>query len=292
MNPFVATSGPVPAMPPGRPVPPVGQGSGMSAFELVDNEAMAASLDRRWSHRPGLLLIDPAGRSAGAIVRALSDVTGAPPSRVRVLSPAGLREVATVDEVTLPEVAGRPDVVRYLRCRQLDPATPSPSLERLWQRTTMVALLTGALDSQETSRWVLNACVLANRLGATGPHWTVFTPTGAQRSLPADLQPAWMHRMSFLAQPPARQRDGSASALWNAIFRAWVAQTGCALTLALVPRAAVAVGYHWDDLAGGCRAPFALPARAHERHRLRIHPPGRHRRQLHGPRLGQGARPR
>jgi len=199
-----------------------------AVFELADSLATAPALQARWMarapHQPGLLLIDPSARWAQEILAALTDATGAEPERIRVLSAAGLRETATIDELHLPALPGRPDVVRHLRVRRLDPSAPSPALECLWRHTALAVLLVGNLDDEAASRWVLSACALSRKLGDAGPRWAVFMRAGADRELPADLQATWLGRMRFLTQPGALQHQGTAASIWNAVFRAWVTE--------------------------------------------------------------------
>lgn len=206
-----------------RAVPPVDS-------EWVDDDATASVWESRWplgaSQQSGLLLLDPAGCWAGSILRALAQATGEQPHRMRILAPTHLDEVATVDEIQLPSVRGRPDVVRHLRSARLAPALPSPSLERLWRHTGQVALMVGTLEPEEAARWVLSACALMNRLGHAGPSWTVFMRTAQADDVPAELKPAWMRRVRFLPQPGAAGQAASVSAVWNAIFRAWVSEHG------------------------------------------------------------------
>jgi hypothetical protein len=200
------------------------------ALELVDTETMAAALDVRWQQRPGkrsgLLLIDPAGRWAGGIVTALSEATGSLPDRVRLLSPVGLREIATIDELHLPPVPGRPAVVRHLRARRLDVASPSPTLERLWRHTAQVALLLDTVGPDDLARWAVNTGTLAHRLGETGPRWSIFLPPGAsQQHFNAD-SPDGLRRTHWLPQPNSTAPLASPSAVWNVVFRTWVDEDG------------------------------------------------------------------
>lgn len=197
-------------------------------FELADSAHTVTALQARWRARqaqqPGMLLIDPSARWATDILAALTDATGATVERIRVLSPVGLRETATIDELALPALPGRPDVVRHLRTRRLDPSSPSPALDCLWRHTALAVLLVGSMDDEAASRWVLGASALSRRLGAAGPRWAVFMRAGANRDLPQDLQDSWLSRMRFLTQPGAAQGMGSAASIWNAVFRAWVTE--------------------------------------------------------------------
>lgn len=202
-----------------------------SLVELVDNEAGAAALARRWQAAAGgggsLLLIDPAGRWAGPILGALADATGREIRRLRLLSPAGLREQACIDELDLPPVPGRPTQVRHLHLRRFETLAPSPGIAQLWQHSAMVVVLAGALEAEAASRWLLSACVQASRLGAAGPRWVVFTPAGGQGHATAQgALPGWLQRMRFLPQPQATPGGSSTSAVWNAVFRAWVEAEG------------------------------------------------------------------
>ena len=131
-----------------------------SALELVDSDFMVSALDTRWPVwtpgaldplPPDLLLIDPLQRTAGPLMQALSGATGTALGRLRLLSPAGLREVARVEEIRLPAEPGLPSMVRLLHARRLPAGTPSPALERIWDRTRLAVLLAQGLPAAEAT---------------------------------------------------------------------------------------------------------------------------------------------
>lgn len=196
-------------------------------LELVDSDYMAAALDARWQPELAgcndLVLIDPAGPKGLAVMNTLSETTGAPLSGVRVLSPAGLREVAVIDELRLPPAPGLPRSVRHLQTRRLQPETPSPALDRLWRQTRVGVMLLDHLSPELASYWLLSLSTLVRRLGDDGPNWAIFGPGPRLPPEPAPGGPAWMHKLHF--QPPLSPpgRSASPSAVWNAIFQAWSA---------------------------------------------------------------------
>jgi hypothetical protein len=217
---------------PARPVLPWPALAGTPAsLDLVDNEAMCGALDSRWpacdplqpGARRGLLLIDPAGRWADAIMGKLAAPASRPAQRIRLLSPSGLRKLATIDELSLPATGDQPTVVRHLRAHNLSPSHGSPGMTRLWQQSALVALLVGTLPSDTAARWVLSACAVAARLGPTGPRWAVFMPNGASEQPRAGTCPDWLAHMSFLAQPGAHAGEGSSAGIWAAVLESWAA---------------------------------------------------------------------
>ena len=196
-----------------------------STLELVDSDFMVAALDSRWdtvagapTRRADLLLLDPGEHWAPGIMQALAEATGAPLGRVRVLSPVGLREIATLDEIRLPPTPGLPSIVRLLRARRLDGGPPSPALARVWLRTRLAVLLGHPGHETEAARWLLMLAAHLRRQRDTSPPWLVFGPTlardTASRVLPQD---PWLEGLQFAPAPQA----AAASAVWNAIVEAW-----------------------------------------------------------------------
>lgn len=196
-----------------------------ATLELVDSEFMATALDARWQgpspaaevRRDDLLLIDPGQRRAGDIMQALAETTGAPLSRVRVLSPAALREVALLDEIRLPREPGLPCIVRHLQARRLEPDQASPALARVWQRTGLAVLLADGLPPEWRARWLLSVAALLRRLGDEGPPWLVLG-VDPLSELGPEVAP-WLARLHCV---PVTERR-SASATWNTVYQAWLA---------------------------------------------------------------------
>lgn len=217
------------------PRPPLPQT--LSSLDLVDNDEMCGLLDSRWQELEqsapvtprSLLLIDPAGRWADNIMRKLATQAVQPAQRIRLLSPAGLRRQAIIDELPLiidTRSINPPTVLRHLRSSNLSPRHGSPGLDRLWGQTAMVALLVGTLPPDDAARWVLSACAVAARLGSAGPRWAVFMPNAATRQPQPGDGPTWLAQMSFLAQPGAHSGEGSSTGVWNAILESWAALPG------------------------------------------------------------------
>lgn len=194
-------------------------------LELVDSEFMASALDSRWQsagdltqERQDLLLLDPALRWAPAIMQALTETTGAPLARLRVLSPVALREVAVIDEIRLPPEDGLPCIVRHLHTRRLEPDRSSPSMTRVWRRTRLAVLLADPQQDAEATRWMLMVAAQVRRLGDEGPHWTVLGPNSAlELAGPLMPDPQGMQRIRCEPAPAS----GSVSQAWNAVFKAW-----------------------------------------------------------------------
>jgi hypothetical protein len=220
------------ALTPPMPWPPLPVAQ--PSLDLIDNEEMCSALDSRWPVFDGpsaaacrsLLLIDPAGRWADTILLKQAAACGQTAQRIRLLSPAGLRRQAIIDELNLAPLAGNgtaPAVLRHLRSSNLSPRHGSPGLDRLWHQTAMVALLVGTLPSDDAARWVLSACAVAARLGKEGPRWAIFMPSAAVRQPQSGEGPDWLAHMSFLAQPGAHSGEGSSVGVWNAILESWAA---------------------------------------------------------------------
>jgi hypothetical protein len=205
-----------------------------ASLDLVDNDAMCGELDSRWSAldaqgptaSSSLLLIDPAGRWADNIMHKLAGAAGQSAQRIRLLSPAGLRRQAVIDELGLHpggDGVASPAVLRHLRSSNLSPRHGSPGLDRLWRQTAMVALLVGTLPPDDAARWVLSACAVAARLGTGGPRWAVFMPNAAVQQPQRGHCPDWLAQMRFVAQPGAHSGEGSSSGVWQAILESWAA---------------------------------------------------------------------
>lgn len=201
-------------------------------LELVDSDFMVPALDSRWNlgaapasamARQDLLLLDPCGHWAPGIMQALAETTGGPLSRVRVLSPVALREVAVLEEVRLPDEPGLPAIVRHLHARRLDMATPSPALARVWQRTRLAVLLCDPRQESEAARWLLMLAAQLRREHGTCPPWLVLG-AGLARDAAATAAPgeAWLEGLRFGAAPPL----SSVSAAWNLIFADWTRREG------------------------------------------------------------------
>lgn len=201
---------------PSRP-PPQGR-----TLELVDSDFMATALDSRWpdstAGRQDLLLLDPAGRDAPGVLRTLADATGAPISGLRVLSPAGLLEVARVDEVRLPSGPGLPRLVRHLQTRRLQPSHPSPALDRLWRQTRLGVLLLDKLPRESAQVWLDRLAVLRRDLRGESPTWAVVC-TDELRAANAWIGAPGAASPLHLCEPPALKATPSAT--WNAVFRTW-----------------------------------------------------------------------
>jgi hypothetical protein len=194
-----------------------------SALELVDSDFMVSALDSRWPawtpgalhpQPPDLLLIDPLQRTAGPLMQALSGATGTALGRLRLLSPAGLREVARVEEIRLPAEPGLPSMVRLLHARRLPAGTPSPALERIWDRTRLAVLLAQGLPPAEADRWQAQLHALAARRAARSPRWLwLGQPDGDH--LPAPSTGARHQPLPAGAGP----RD--VGLVWNTVLAAW-----------------------------------------------------------------------
>lgn len=195
------------------------------ALELVDSDFMVSALDSRWPTwtpgavdplPPDLLLIDPLQRTAGPLMQALSGATGTALGRLRLLSPAGLREVARVEEIRLPAEPGLPSMVRLLHARRLPVGMPSPALERIWDRTRLAVLLAQGLPPAEVDRWQAQLQDLATRRAGRGPRWLwLGQPDGDHRPAPSK---GTRHQAL-----PAGAGPRAVGLVWNTVLAAWPA---------------------------------------------------------------------
>ncbi|MBK7615915.1 MAG: hypothetical protein KA375_05405 [Vitreoscilla sp.] len=195
-------------------------------LELVDTPAVARALDNYWQcdrdTRQSLLLIDPETRWAPAMMKRLLDQTEGDESRVRVMSPVGVRNLATVHELEMPQVPGRPKVLRSLECRQQHFLTCSPSVEKLFLHTDHVAMLLGDLPPHEASAWIRAAQFVAQKLGTQGPRWLLFVRYAAQEQLRgAAGATQWGRRLRFFTQPGGATHRASPGDMTAAVLEAW-----------------------------------------------------------------------
>lgn len=195
-------------------------------LELVDTQAVAKVLDGYWQcddpGRQNLLLIDPEARCAPGMMKRLVEQTEGDQSQVRVMSPVGVRNLATVHELEMPRAPGRPDVLRSLECRQLHLLTCSPSLEKLFLHTDDVAMLLGAMPPQEAAAWIRMAQLVAQKLGAQGPRWSLFVRYASQQQLSgAAAATQWGRRLRFFTQPCVTSPQNHPGELTAAVFQAW-----------------------------------------------------------------------
>ena len=201
--------------------------------DLVDDPTQADALARAWQgpvgdepSPPGLLLIDPVGGPGTLMLQGLGQAVAQAVQRRRLLSPMGLRALATVDELTPAISAPGPTVVRCLHVRRLESMTASLALQSLLSASDMVAVLCGGLSPPEQARWTVGACALVRQhlaAAVEGPRWLLFT-AAMPRPWPARLPPPhWLSRLRFVQQPHAAQ-SAVAGLLWNHILAAWMAR--------------------------------------------------------------------
>ncbi len=196
-----------------------------TALELVDSDFMVSALDSRWPTwapgtadrpPPDLLLIDPLQRTAGPLMQALSGATGTALGRLRLLSPAGLREVARVEEIRLPTEPGLPAMVRLLHTRRLSSGSPSPALERIWDRTRLAVLLAQGLPAAEADRWHDQLQALCSRRHGQGPRWLwLGQPDGGHQPAPG----TGIRHLPL----PAGAGPRAVGLVWNTVLAAWPA---------------------------------------------------------------------
>lgn len=198
-----------------------------TAVDIVDDPWQSQALLHRWQAPPqgrGLLLIDPVGGPGGPMMAALSRSMGRPLQRSRLLSPLGLRPLATLDELTPALSHPGPMTVRCLRVRRLESMVSSPALLALLGSSRLVAVLSGALAPDTLGRWAVGAGALARQHGHddSPPRWLLFAPV-LPRPWPAGLpQPAWMQHLHFV-RAQAVGPSLLPGLLWNHVLAAWMA---------------------------------------------------------------------
>lgn len=198
----------------------------LPTLELVDTPAVARVLDNHWqcdrNTRQSLLLIDPETRWAPAMLKRLLEESEGEESRVRVMSPVGVRNLALVHELEMPHLPGRPKVLRSLECRQPHFLTCSPSVEKLFLHTDHVAMLLGGMPPHEASTWIRAAQLVAQKLGAQGPRWSLFVRYAAQEQLRgAAGATQWGRRLRFFTQPGGATQRANPGDMTAAVLEAW-----------------------------------------------------------------------
>lgn len=205
----------------------------LEASDLVDDPTQADALAGAWRSAqgdgpplPGLLLIDPMGGPGSQMVQGLGQAVGQPVRRRRVLSPMGLRSLATVDELSPAIATPGPQVVRCLHVRRLESLTGSLALQSLLSASDLVAVLSGGLSPAEQARWTVGACALIRQhlaAAVEGPRWLLFTRTPPRPWPEGQPLPHWLGRLQLLQQP-ASSPAATAGVLWNHILAGWMAQ--------------------------------------------------------------------
>lgn len=198
----------------------------LPTLELVDTPAVAKVLDSYWpcdrESQQSLLLIDPETRWAPAMMQHLAEQTEGDESRVRVMSPGGVRNLATVHELEMPRAPDHLDVVRSLECRQPHFLSCSPSVEKLLLHTSHVAMLVGDLPPHEAGAWIRAAQLVAQKLGTQGPRWSLFVRYAVQEQLSgAAGATQWGRRLRFFTQPSADSHRVNAGHVTAAVLQAW-----------------------------------------------------------------------
>ena len=198
-----------------------------TAVDVIDDPLQARALQHRWQAPPngrGLLLIDPVGGPGGPMMASLSRSMGRPVQRSRLLSPLGLRPLATLEELTPALSHPGPMTVRCLRVRRLESLVGSQALVALLGSCRLVAVLSGALAPDTLGRWAVGAGALARQPLTEGqaPRWLLFAPV-LPRPWPATLpQPGWMQNLQFVRAQPVGP-SLLPGLLWNHVLAAWMA---------------------------------------------------------------------
>lgn len=197
--------------------------SGMTV-EVPESEQGALALHAHLSSSPevaAMLVIDPAGLWAHGIMQALADATGSPVDRLRVHSRSGMQVRAVVDETLLPAGSGPHRLVRCLH-GNAKPMDRRAIFGALLTHTQVCAVLIGPMPALEAQTLVEDMARLARQAGAAHVHW-LFYLGADQRGLESRIEAQdWPSEPTVLH---ARPLNRSVSAVWNGLYRAWLAES-------------------------------------------------------------------
>jgi hypothetical protein len=189
--------------------------------EVPESEQGAQALHAHLASSPevsSMLVIDPAGLWAHAMMQTLSDATGSPVDRLRVRSRGGLQIRAVVDETLLPAGNGPHRLVRCLHgdARPLDRRA---IFGTLLSHSRICSVLVGPMPGHDAGALVDEMHRIAQLSFATATRWLFYLGPehrGLEErigSLDWPVPPTVLH---------ARPLTRSVTNVWNQLYEAWV----------------------------------------------------------------------